>query len=193
MSSELISLLEREAQAERERLLEEARQRARDLLQQAEAEAANLLEAHRRRVDAELEAARTRARGVAQLQATSLVLAAKDEQIEEVFRRARQELERLSQDPARYEPVLRGLLQEAVAGFRDRVVVECAERDLPLVQAAVQTLGLEAEVRPSPELWGGVRVRSTDGRFVVENTLLSRLERARQLLLSEVADILWGG
>ncbi|MDR5708564.1 MAG: V-type ATP synthase subunit E family protein [Armatimonadota bacterium] len=193
MSSELISLLEREAQAERERLLEEARQRARDILQQAEAEAANLLEAHRRRVDAELEAVRIRAQGVAQLRATSLVLAAKDEQIAEVFQRARQELERLSRDPSRYEPVLRALLQEAVAGFRERVVVECAEQDLPLVQAAVQALGLAAEVRPNPELWGGVRVRSADGRFVVENTLLSRLERARQVLLSEVADILWGG
>jgi vacuolar-type H+-ATPase subunit E/Vma4 len=36
-----------------------------------------------------------------------------------------------------------------------------------------------------------VRVLSEDGRFVVENTLASRLERARQMLLGEVADILW--
>ncbi|MDR7415036.1 MAG: V-type ATP synthase subunit E family protein [Armatimonadota bacterium] len=193
MASELIHLLEREAQAERERLLEEARQRARTLLQQAETEAENLLEAHRRRMEAEVEAARIRAQGVAQLRATSLVLAAKDEQIAEVFRRARQELERLSRDPSRYEPILRALLQEAVSGFSGQVVVECAERDLPLVQATVQALGVAAEVQPNPEVWGGVRVRSADGRFVVENTLLSRLERARQVLLSEVAEILWGG
>ncbi|GBD28000.1 hypothetical protein HRbin31_00011 [bacterium HR31] len=36
-----------------------------------------------------------------------------------------------------------------------------------------------------------MRVSSEDGRFVVENTLLSRLRRAQQLLLADVAAILW--
>ncbi|MGQ0571983.1 MAG: V-type ATP synthase subunit E family protein [Armatimonadota bacterium] len=38
---------------------------------------------------------------------------------------------------------------------------------------------------------GGVRVASPNGRFVVTNTLTSRLERARPALAAEVAKALW--
>ncbi len=193
MASELIDLLEREAEAERQRILAEARQRAEELRRQAEADAHALLEAQRRRVAAEVEAARVRARGVAHLRASSAVLEAKDQVLEEVFRRAAEELDRVARDPARYGALLRGLLREAVAGFQGPVVVECAEQDLHAVEAAARELGVPvAQVRPDSALRAGVRVRSEDGRFVVENTLLSRLQRARQALLAEVAEVLWG-
>jgi V/A-type H+-transporting ATPase subunit E len=192
MGSELIDLLEREAEAERQRLLAEARERAERLVQEAQADAQALLEAQRRRLAAAVEAARVRARGVAQLRATSRVLEAKDQQLEEVFRRAAAQLERVVQDPDRYGRILRGLLREAAEGFNGPVVVECAERDAAAVEAAARELGLHAvQVRTDPSLREGVRVRSEDGRFVVENTLSSRLQRARQLLLAEVADVLW--
>ncbi len=192
MSSELIDLLEREAEAERERLLSEARERATRIVQEAEAEAKAKLEEHRRRVAAEVEAARIRAQGVAKVQAVSLLLETKDQLVEEVFRRAGEELERIAQDPVRFAPVLRELLREAVSGSPGHVVVECAERDVAAVEAAARELGLNADVQPSSAVRGGVRVRSPDGRFTVENTLPSRLERARQVLLSQVADVLWG-
>ncbi|MER3460125.1 MAG: hypothetical protein C4303_02755 [candidate division GAL15 bacterium] len=164
------------------------------MLQRAQAEAQALLETHRQRVAASVEAARVRARGVAQLRAASMVLEAKDRQLEEVFRRAGAELERILQDPARYARILRGLLREAAQGFNGPVVVECPERDASAVEAAARELGLHVvEVRVDPSLREGVRVRSEDGRFVVENTLGSRLRRARQLLLAEVADLLWEG
>lgn len=192
MASELIDLLEREAEAERQRLLAEARERAEQLIQQAQAEAQALLDSQRRRVEAEVEAARVRARGVAQLRATSRVLEAKDRQLEEVFRRAAAELERIPRDPERYGRILRGLLREAAQGFNGPVVVECPERDTAAAEAAARELGLHVvQVRADPSLRDGVRVRSEDGRFVVENTLSSRLQRAHQLLLAEVAHVLW--
>jgi len=192
MASELIQLLEREAEAERERILAEARERADRIRNEAEAQATALVEAQRRRIASEVEAARVRAQSAATLRATSLILEAKDEQIDRVFELAQTELERISHDPTRYPAILRRLLQEAVEGFEGRVVVECAESDVAAVGAIARELGIEADVRPSPDVWGGVRVRSEDGRFVVENTLTSRLARARQALLSEVAEILWG-
>lgn len=192
MASELIRLLEQEAEAERERILAEARERADRILKEAEAEAAALLDEGRRRIASEVEAARVRAQGAAALRATSLVLQTKDEEIDRVFEVSRAHLEQIPQDLARYLPILRRLVEEAVEGFEGRVVVECAESDAPAVEAIVRELKIPADVRPSPDVWGGVRVRSEDGRFVVENTLTSRLERARQVLLSEVAEILWG-
>lgn len=192
MASELITLLEREAEAERERILAEARERAARIVEEARAEAEAFLEAQRRRIEAELEAARIRAQGTAALRAASLVLQAKDEEIDRVFERAKEKLEQIPEDPARYAAILRHLVREAVEGFGGRVVVECAASDVPAVEAAIRELGIDAEVHPASDVRGGVRVRSEDGRFVVENTLASRLERAREALLPEVADLLWG-
>lgn len=194
MTSELIDLLEREAEAERQRLLTEAREQAEELVRQAQAEAEALLESQRQRAASAVEAARVRARGVAQLRATSRILEAKDRQVEEVFRRASAELERIPHDADRYRRILRGLLREAAEGFNGPVVVYAPERDTAAVEAASRELGLHVvHVVPDPSLKDGVRVCSEDGRFVVENTLTSRLQRARQLLVSEVAQLLWEG
>jgi vacuolar-type H+-ATPase subunit E/Vma4 len=39
---------------------------------------------------------------------------------------------------------------------------------------------------------GGVRLTSEDRRIIIENTVASRLSRARTALVSRVAEILWG-
>lgn len=192
MDSELIALLEQEAKAERERILGEAGEAARRILDQARATSAEEIEAYQRRASAEIEVSRVRARASSNLRAASVLLQAKDETIAAVFAAAERDLDRAASDRERYERILRGLLAEAVEGFGGGVTVECAEEDLTIVQAAAAALGMNAEVRVSGGVRRGVRVRSADGRFVVENTLQSRLERAKTVLITGVAAILWG-
>lgn len=192
MDSELIALLEQEAKAERERILGEARETARRIVDQARAASAEEIGALQRRASAEVEVGRVRARATSSLRAASILLQAKDETVAAVFAAAERELERAAAEENRYEMILRGLLAEATRGASGRVVVECAEEDLPMVQAAARSMGLNAEFRESADVRLGVRVRSADGRFVVENTLRSRLERAKTVLVAQVAAILWG-
>ncbi|MDR5683438.1 MAG: V-type ATP synthase subunit E [Armatimonadota bacterium] len=191
MDSELIALLEQEANAERERILTEARRRAQKIVEDAQAAADEQIASQRRRVDAEVEAARVRARGTSNLRAASVLLQAKDETIASVFAAAERELDRIASDRQTYERILGRLLAEAAEGVGGPVV-ECAEEDVAAVQETARQLGLDAEVRPSRDLRRGVRVRSVDGRFVVENTLRSRLERAKAVLVAQVAELLWG-
>jgi vacuolar-type H+-ATPase subunit E/Vma4 len=47
-------------------------------------------------------------------------------------------------------------------------------------------------VREAADVADGVRVAAADGRVVVENTLGSRLARARREMVSRVAETLWG-
>lgn len=190
--SELIAILEREAAAEIERILADARAEADRLIQEARQQAEAELAAVRARLEAERAAARTRARSAAALRASALILQAKDQALAEVFQRARAELDRLVQERARYGALLGGLLREAAAGLGGRVVVQVHPRDVDLARRAARDLGLDADVQPADDVSGGVRVVSADGRFVVENTLASRLERARAALAPEVAAALWG-
>lgn len=191
MSSELVVLLEKESAAEIARVLADAKARAEQLEAEARAAAQAYVEGQRQRLDVERKAAMAKAQSGAQVQAAAQVLRAKDEAIAEVFLRAEQALLRVQQDRARYAAVLRGLIKEAAEELSGRIVIEVHPEDRETAAQAVRALGLDAEVRPADDARGGARVATPDGRFVVENTLASRIERARPLLASEVAQLLW--
>ena len=192
MASELIAILEKESALEIERIVAGARAQAEQLMAQARDEAQAHLELQRQRLDAERKAAQVRALGAAQVRASALVLQAKDEALHEVFSAAADELARLQQDRARYGPILRGLIREASGALSGRITVEANPKDLELVKQSVRDLKLDAEVKAAEDVSGGVRLISDDSRFIVENTLASRLERVKTLLAPEIAALLWG-
>lgn len=191
MGTQLMQLLEQEARVEKDKALEEARAKAEEILAAASRETDEIEAEARRRVEAEQLQARARATSTASLRAAALVLAAKDEAIRTVFEQAEAELRTAAANPQRRAAVLRGLLREAAQGLTGRVTVEAPGGDVHAVREACRELGLDAEVREAPGVTDGVRVGSPDGRVVVENTLSSRLGRARREMVSRVAETLW--
>jgi len=192
MSSELVAILEKEAASEIDRILGEARAQAERLVAEAKQEAQEYLTAQRQQLEAERKAAEVRALSAAQVRASALVLQAKDEALHEVLSVAEEELARVQQDKVRYGPILRGLIREASGALSGRMTVETNPKDLDLVKQAVRDLKLDAEVKAADDISGGVRLISDDGRFIVENTLTSRVERVKTLLAPEIAALLWG-
>lgn len=191
MSSELITLLEREAAAERDRLLAEARSQAEAVRAQARREAEELLAAQKARLEAEAKAAVVKAQSTAQLRASSQVLQAKEEEIKRVFAEAEAELAKFSSNGQRYPQILKAFIEEALGGLGGRAEVIVNPADQPVAQALIRERGWEATVRADPSVQGGARILSPEGRFVVTNTVGSRLERARPMLAAEVAKTLW--
>ena len=191
MGTQLMQLLEQEARVEKDKALEEAQAKTEEILAAASRETDEIETEARRRVVAEQVQARARATSTASLRAAALVLAAKDEAIRKVFEQAEAELRATAANPQRRAVVLRGLLREAAQGLTGRVTVEAAGGDVQAVREACRELGLDAEVREAPGVTAGVRVGSPDGRVVVENTLSSRLGRARREMVSRVAETLW--
>lgn len=191
MNSELITILERESAAEVARILAEASSRAEQIEHEAEAAVREYTDSQRQRLETERKAALAKAQSGAQVQAAALVLRAKDEAMADVFLRAEQVLLRVPQDRARSAAVLRGLLREAAANLSGRLMVEVHPDDREAAAHAVRDLGLDAEIRTTEDVRGGVRVSTPDRRFTVENTLFSRIERVRPMLATDVAQLLW--
>lgn len=192
MSSELITILEKEATAEIERILTEARAQGDKFAADARADAQTLLEAQRQRLEAERKAGRQKGESTAQLRAAALVLQAKDLVLAEVLARAETELSRTQQERSKYAAILSGLIREAAAGLSGRLTVEVNHKDLEIARQALRDLNVDVEVRPTDELSGGTRLSVDHGRLVVENTLTSRLAQAKPLLATEIAALLWG-
>ncbi len=191
MGTQLMQLLEQEARVEKDQALKEAQAKAEESLGAAAREADEIEAEARRRVEAEQVQARARATSTASLRAAALVLAAKDEAIRGVFEQAEAGLRAAAGNPQRRAAVLRGLLREASAGLSGRLTVEAARGDVQAVRDACRELGLDAEAREAQDVTDGIRVASPDGRVVVENTLGSRLARARREMVSRVAETLW--
>jgi len=192
MSSELITILEKEAVGEIDRILGEARVQAERMVAEATRQAQEYLAAQRQQLEAEGQAAKVRALSAAQVRASALVLQAKDEALHEVLSVAEEELARVQQDKVRYGPILRGLIREASGALSGRMTVEANPKDLDLAKQAVRDLKLDAEVKAADDVSGGVRLIADDSRFIVENTLASRVERVKTLLAPEIATLLWG-
>jgi V/A-type H+/Na+-transporting ATPase subunit E len=193
MGSELRQLIEQEAQSEKDKILADARARADEILAGARREAEDILATGRQRVEEDRTRALTQAQSTASLRAAALVLIAKDEVIRKVFEQAEAQVRAAVANAARRRAMLRDLLRESLRGLPGgRVTVEVAPGDVQAVQEVCRELRTDVEVRANAQVVDGVQLISPDGRAMVENTVPSRLERARREMVSRVAEVLWG-
>jgi vacuolar-type H+-ATPase subunit E/Vma4 len=87
-----------------------------------------------------------------------------------------------------YPSVLRRLTKEALSELGNSVEeiegarVEADPRDCALLKGILSEMGLQLPLSGDLSCWGGLVVKSADGRVVVVNTLESRLENATPYL-----------
>ncbi len=184
--ADLAALLDKEASAEIEAILAEARERASAIVADAERDAEALVAARERQAEAQRQAALVRARSAAQLEAASMRLTAQQQAILSVFRQAETSIDELVKDEARYAPILEALLREALDGVRgEPEAIYVHPGDEAVAEKAARAAGVDLEIRTDDAVRAGVKV--TTGRVSVENTLPARLDALRDELASEVA------
>lgn len=189
---DLSTLLEKEASAEIEAILSEARARASEILAGARSEADSLVGARERAANAQREATLVRARSAAQLEASSLRLRAQHDGVQSVFEAARGKIEALLSDESAYAPVFAKLLAQALDGLGGQQVdaVLVAAGDRAMAEKAAKAAGLSAPIEVADDVRGGVRIR-TRSRSIIENTLFGRLEALKGELASVVSQTLF--
>jgi V/A-type H+-transporting ATPase subunit E len=190
--ADLAALLDREASAEIEGILSEARSRASEIVSAAKEEAEALVAARRRGAEAQQRAALVRARSAAQLESSSLTLRAQHAAIQEVFSAAERGIEALAAKPD-YAAVLTKLVQEAANGSgvpaSDIESLVVNPDDEEAAAKAAKAAGLTARIETDSSIRGGVRLKAGKN-VVIENTLYGRLESLREELAAEVAQVL---
>jgi vacuolar-type H+-ATPase subunit E/Vma4 len=90
-----------------------------------------------------------------------------------------------------WQNILRDLIEEAVEMLGEKEManntpvptklprLEVDGRDEKLAQDILESLAFKMEIAPELVCWGGVVVRSGDGRIIVANTLEARFERLK--------------
>lgn len=192
--ADLSALLEKEAGAEIEAVLSEARQRASEIVAKAKSEAESIEAQGKRARASQHEAALVRAGSSAQLEASSLRLNARHSAVEGVMNAAKASLDKLTKDKD-YEKTFQGLMQEALdsVGGKDQVeAVVVNPSDKSLAEKIADKHGLKASVETSDVVTGGVRLRQKGGKMFTENTLYGRLDALQDELAAEVSKVLFG-
>ncbi|NJK43168.1 MAG: V-type ATP synthase subunit E [Pleurocapsa sp. SU_196_0] len=187
--ADLASLLESEASAEIEAILGEARQRADGIVKAAEEQAKSVLEGRRRALENALQATITRAKSSAELESAALKLSANHGASEQAFSSAQAELKAFTKS-AEYEKTLQKLITEVKNVVGNVTKLEVNPADVDVAKRAASAAGVTAQVHANPDIETGVRGYAEGGSSSVTNTLLGRLSRARDGLLSDVAKVL---
>jgi vacuolar-type H+-ATPase subunit E/Vma4 len=167
------------------------------ILAEAETAAAQRRATARAAALAPLEAERTRRLRQARSQAAQIVTAAREQLLETALAQTRDRLAALRAAPA-YPALLRRLVHQAAAALLTEdgpLEILGDPRDAALLRPLVAELEpLQSAIEPPPvaaltlESWGGVVVRSIDGRLEADNRLESRYARAEPRLRRDLAE-----
>ncbi len=189
--ADLATLLESEANAEVEAILSEARSKADVIVQNAVEQAKSLVDSRRRTLEAELVAAQVRAKSAADLDAASQRLNANHVATEQSFNQAETELRSFTKS-GEYKNVLEKLIREVQGALSNISKLEVHPDDVAVATEAAKNAGLNVAITANSDVETGVRAVAEGGQSSITNTLLGRLGRARDGLLSEVARTLTG-
>lgn len=187
----LSALLEKEASAEIEALLSEAKKHASEIVSKAKEEAASIATARERATANQAEASLVRARSAAQLESSSLRLKAQHAAVESVMDAVKAKITALKGKT--YEETLAKLFTEAAEGVSGNVKEIIVNRsDKKIAEKIAEDAGLKVKISTSDAVVSGIRLKGDGSNVSVENTLLGRLDALKDELASDVSRVLFG-
>lgn len=120
------------------------------------------------------------------------IIKAKNEIFERVFEEAVASLGSSRAHP-KYREILKTLLREALGDLgSDKVILHIDKRDESLLKDILAELKVSGEITADLTSAGGLNAYSQDERFVVFNTLESRLKKAKDIYRPEIFSVLFG-
>lgn len=176
----------------KERVLEEARQKAKDRIDSANAETREIMKpfssqikekesALRSQMEAEVASIKRREAAIAKLESKKMSLAFRKDFIEGIFSQAKERLSRLPEtERASY---IKKLLQKANSEL-EMEVIYCNKKDARYVT------GYKAK---EADITGGIIAESADGSLRVDYSYEALLEQLKESLLPELDKLLFTG
>lgn len=190
----ILRALQAQGEAEIERIERAADEEAAQLIAEAEAAAQNIRARHRARVEPLLLAEAAGLQNKARLGALRAVATAREELIVDAFAQAQKCLAQIRATKP-YAAILHALAREAVEALGDHsstdsLIARVDPRDEEIARAVFAELVVRVKIETQPIPIGGLEVATCDARIVIVNTLIARLERARNIIRGPVAKIL---
>ncbi len=201
----ILRAVQAQADGEIEKITRAAETEAAQLIAEAEEQAQSIRARHRARIEPVLLTEAASLRNKAKLDTLRAAANAREQSLRDAFAQSEARLAEI-RGSKEYEVIFRALAKEAVealngdpssfdsrSGGSGQGLTACIDpRDAARARATFAELKVDAEIEIQPIPLGGLELVEREGRVSVDNTLASRLERARTPLRGPVAAILAG-
>jgi V/A-type H+-transporting ATPase subunit E len=189
--NELINAIERDALRGRQKILEDAKAEADNIIRNAEKEIKRLRSEKIEEIKDSISRERVRVISRAKSELRILLLSAKKEILSKLFIEAEERIHKLKREKS-YSDILIKLIKEAVEKGReelgaDELIAYVSEDDIPLLKNNLKGI----QINTNQDIDEGVIVASADDKFRLVNTLKSRLERAKMNMLPLLNQVLF--
>ncbi len=187
----ILRAMQEQADSEIEKITRAAETEAAQLITDAEEQARSIQARHRARIEPTLRTEAASLLNKAKLDTLRAAANGREQLLRDAFTQAEASLAEI-RGSKEYPAIFRALAEEAVRALEGERVVHVDPSDKALAHTTLAQLGVDAEIEMRPMSLGGLDVVTRDGREAVDNTLVSRLDRARSALRGPVASILAG-
>lgn len=175
-----------------EKIAEKTDREAMEILAEARGKGEIIRKKHNEATRRSVEAERSKSLSWIKKEARMQLIYAKDEVYQKAFSEASAQLSSI-RNQATYEPLFSKLLQEVLTELEgESILLHIDRRDEDLCKKLLSELNSVCEIRTDISTAGGLNADTMDEKFVVFNTLESRLERAGELLKPEIFAALYG-
>jgi len=188
---DLVAEIDREAEAEKRKILEEARGKAAEILAAAAARIRAAAENESHLTEKRARVNEDRLLGQARMESLGERLRGLRREYQLVFEMAQQQIELLVRSP-RYPDAMRALIREALGVVSQAASVCVAQADEEMCRGILRELGTVCEVKTEDLAPGSVIVASADGKVRIDNSLRVRLAAAETLLETRITRCLDG-
>ena len=182
----IIQKINAETAAEINNILTEARTIAAELKKKGDMETASQLEQVRDQGNKRITIMRNIHLSEARRVTRSSILGAKEELIQESFTRAKEQLKSLTGE--QYKSIMSQLIKDSMALVGDKSAATVTREEDKAIVSANPGITVKPELAPGI---GGLILASQDGKIVVDNTFEAILERKKEDIRTEVANILY--
>lgn len=178
---ERISEIQERSKAEADEILTEARERDLPIKKRYMQEATESVAIQRNKIISEV---REKSR--------MEVIKSKNDVFERAFEEASRNLGSVREDPG-YRKILKELVTEALRNLgSDGVVLHIDKRDEGMTRDILKEMNVSCDIVTDLTCAGGLNATSSDERFIVFNTLESRLKKAKEIYRPEIFSALFG-
>jgi V/A-type H+-transporting ATPase subunit E len=182
----IIKKIEEETQAEVNKILQEANSNVTSLQQEANKTLSDKLNHIKNEGDKRITIMRNIHLSEARRVSRRTTLRAKEDLIDECFRQAREKLKELTGEE--YKTVIVRLINDSLPLINNKGSVTLTREEDRSILTQFPNLTINSKVIPG---LGGLLLESADGKIVVDNTFEAILERQKEDIRTEVANILF--
>lgn len=187
---DIIETLEGEGEKERERVLKAAEQESKRIIELAKEDAAEVKRKEMERTSLLLKGETARIFNQAELYRKEETIKAKEKVIDRVFEKAVLQTKELRASEE-YERIFENLAREAFGRVSGDMVISVDKRDEQVARKVLSKLGKNCELRTDLDCLGGLVVRTANERVTYLNTIDTRMEKAREVIKSEITEALF--